>query len=86
MWVNDDPKVSGLRNLEEYSGYQQRKLQVEIDCSGNDAETTTNSLEIRINFKWTKYLDIKYTAIKLEDKTWANIYISELRKVFQNMT
>ena len=51
-----------------------------------DTETTTNSLEIRINFKWTKYLDIKCAAIKLEDKTWANIYISELRKVFPSKT
>ena len=32
-----------------------------------------------------KYLDIKYTAIKLENKAWANIYVSELRNVFQNM-
>lgn len=45
------PKVSGLRNLEEYSCYQQRKLQVEKDCSKMISISQFEVCDVLLNMK-----------------------------------
>lgn len=45
------PKVSGLRNLEEYSCYEQRKLQVEKDCSKMISISQFEVCDVLLNMK-----------------------------------
>lgn len=45
------PRFPGLRNLEEYSCYQQRKLQVEKDCSKMISISQFEVCDVLLNMK-----------------------------------
>ena len=79
------PKVSGLRNLEEYSCYQQRKLQVEKDCSKMISISQFEVCDVLLNMKagllWRPeeagYISLEFRReVKTENNTCEYLHIN----------